>query len=71
MPKKNDQIVCVNHTDQILREETLVALRMMEEVNSTLQYKNDGYVVSLFRCPQCGYIEFYGVVKLDPNSNNR
>lgn len=66
MPKnENGEKVCVNHPTQILQQEVIVGLRKMEESNSELKFTDGAYPVGLLRCPECGYIEIYGIVKLD------
>lgn len=67
MPIIDGEIVCINHLDQKMEkdEDACIIPLMKKEKDSDkpVVSMSEGFVYSVYSCPECGYNEFYNYVK--------
>lgn len=66
MPKnKNEEVTCINHPEIKILNYNLVALENIKMVNGNIESIKKHLPSKLYTCPECGYMELYGVESIE------
>ncbi|MBD3330277.1 hypothetical protein GF354_01970 [Candidatus Peregrinibacteria bacterium] len=72
MPKRNNKIYCIQHTDEeMISADGLHALTKITKKGENLTFHpSSGIPIKVFYCKKCGYIENYAA-KISPDIWNK
>lgn len=66
MPKNEQgEVMCINHPEIKISNYNLVALENVEIVNGGFEAMTKHLPSKLYTCPECGYMELYGVESIE------